>query len=1671
MKRLGKVLAIILAVNIFLGTFPNLGSVIFAAPAGIVNVYVDSYNRETGILTIRWDGISGAQDVQVEYLAPSATDPTTSVRITETASNITSNTLTFKNKLVNDIIYTMSIKIYRPGDTSTLVAEGFLCFLPGITFRAVAVEGNSDYEDIDKIGREIGIKPALRLTWSVPSVFDKNGKLVSADTNGALSGIVEKMSKYYGKTINADVLRNYIISIDRNDLGNNLVALSDIEIKYDEKESKYKANTARNKNLTAQVEQDVTTGELSLYLVGGKDESTVFPATDSEKNNEWDTRWKKLLPADLVEKGIKDSVLFDSDILPGTVYSMGIMPVYKDHRNLDVIMLGDPSEDQQSPLSDVDYVFTAMRFKLTKDERGNLNVIIYKVNGGSTNLPNLIYEIQSGKSSPGLGGDLPLIETIDDIYYPTGKTVYSSIQEVEPTNTDNYKVVAKSQAGARISSWNMPFRLADYISGPSVPNSVRIEPIEDEVSIEVVNPQTGKTFIEKTTDITISWRKPANWDIEVEPNTDPDKDLYYHVLLSTNLNDLAEKKSLEANGVYYGDFDVKYRRVAYFSSKAAVQDPDDPDRLMYTIKGDELFRYAKFTGTYDAEGNPIIEYGDIDNPEGYPEFLLPNTVYYLQMFTTTGEHAENPDDNHKSGLSDVKSFTTKIGASQIVSVPYNFNYTINDIDRTTNRNYVEFVIAENDVDIESFVANRGTSSNPVVNVYYELYMAKPQGSTHATDKLNFELIDTLLGSGKKSAPTLHVSVGRTGAPVLKPNTIYYFKVVTKLVLDEGKSTEKVYRSESSVIRSITTLKALTIDAPDTSNQKPLAPLDFTDKDDSGVSTVFGPGVTLSWTRQNDDEAGKDDVKYTIVITSARLSGNDELPTEDYVYDAFMKTIGSKLELLDPEKAPIEDDDIKFEYDQKSNKYRLTIKNWLDPNRLYFFSIRAVNNVRYSDWVCIPVTTPLIPEPTNLEAMKDYQLGFYWEDTTAYVMPEDYVIKIKKTTGSTFEEVPRSRMSITKDGSKFYARVSNLDPNTSYDVRVYRGSKLMTIYPETGAMTTRDSYHQLQVSWKGLPYGYKYELSIRAADESEYTTLTDDDLQLYTNSDGKSYPYYIEEHDDTAGNEYAYCYALIKSVEVTLSNGLVVHQPLKSNMKYYIRVRAVKVSADGDDTVHVSKYAGPVEIRTEFSQKDYDENEQEKEKETKLLDKVSRLEDKLYWRMNMSNSSVTKILVKGERMVNAVSNYENQTFTLDISEIDENIDIDVLYIPIEVFDAVNEENINFIVRTDSGDFIFRPGTLDTGRNKTIKSVDSSSGVKALFIKVTVSRGELPESSLPRGNTRISDVNELEMQVLGTSLTDENLKDLIHDRLYNESSGLVKAKLDILMNPYTGSARMTDKQLDQFIDKLVDDIEVELSEFIAGVVESSGKSGMVLKAESVTEFDVPMMIRLSHDNVKGLKQPYAYYTNAKSWKKISEDVTASYSTVVFNAGGTGKFAVFTPNSALNDVPDDYWAKDSIEKFLSVYDLTDVFAGLDKSFSPGATVSVKELILLYGKVSGGTSGSTGTSIKKQAQNLGLDKLLNAANTAKNVTREETAAVLVKLYCTKTGVDMGSLKTNKAVYIADDANISNSKYASVAISVDLGILELDEDGYFYPEKSITRAEMITALVKLLKLTGDITG
>jgi len=60
----------------------------------------------------------------------------------------------------------------------------------------------------------------------------------------------------------------------------------------------------------------------------------------------------------------------------------------------------------------------------------------------------------------------------------------------------------------------------------------------------------------------------GNWN-EIKQNTDPDKDIVFHILLNTNYEEITTQPypELKDEDVSYGYFPLKYRRVIYFLQK------------------------------------------------------------------------------------------------------------------------------------------------------------------------------------------------------------------------------------------------------------------------------------------------------------------------------------------------------------------------------------------------------------------------------------------------------------------------------------------------------------------------------------------------------------------------------------------------------------------------------------------------------------------------------------------------------------------------------------------------------------------------------------------------------------------------------------------------------------------------------------------------------------------------------------------------------------------------------------------------------------------------------------------------------------------------------------------------------------------------------------------------
>ncbi|TYQ14648.1 UNVERIFIED_CONTAM: hypothetical protein Cloal_1008 [Acetivibrio alkalicellulosi] len=1623
MNKVKKMLVAIIIASLL------LGNVFFyqrqvQAQAFPINVYVNSY--VSGVLTINWDKPLAASSFSISYHTPQGIRQ-------EINSNDDVNTYAISG-LQNDFIYDIRVEVFN--NLGNKIGEGLLYFLPRITFYASSI--NQERQALPGGGYEIGHNPRLKLRWVMPKVWH-NGQLLEANDPLAIESIRNNLNSIYHNNLDITNL-NFRINVSTN-MSNLNSGSSQAAINIDYDDSNYRAHVSGRPNVRSNIVYPDQNGFMSFDIMGRKDLVTSLPP-------------------------LEEFALPHPDILPGTVYYMNIKLAFNNDAGNTryAVTVGRPSDLNGSLLMGAfPYTYTPIRFELSKDAADNVYVKVYRVNQGSLDLPRLFYEIQTS-DDPSIPGDWAIKKTIDDTFFaPGSQSAITVIPDIGPNNRIYYKIVVKTDTTTdRIESPPMHYILADDTSKSPVPRDIIVidrQPVSRTITVD------GESVLQSSTDVTISWAKPSNWD-EIRENTESDNDVIYHIMLNTHQLELEMENypELKADGKTYGYFPLRYRRVLYVSSKSLRE---VGNRLEYTIRGFDLFKGEYFEGL-DQDGKPIIIEEPILNSEGYPEFLLPNTVYYLQMYTTSAVYRNTTELENMSDKSVIVSFTTRSAGEIDVPLPINLRLIRNEADvfigeTTEISNYIELQFDKVNINWRNYISDLSIDKK----VYYDIYMStrpdinsfKPIGTT---ENLNGDL--AFVGADDIQSTSIRFIVRNFSSGTeayaafgdkLRPNTTYYFIAKTRLYIEDQEPDKE---SRHTALLPVTTVRGQ-IGDPDESSKRPLTPIDFNiAKDESGNLKVTGGSVVFTWSRAETD------VIYNIICTSRRVK-TDEGPYEggqDALYQSFTEKFGNIL--LDPSAETLEKN---FTYNPITREMSFTIDEWLFPNRLYYFSIRALNkddHSIYSSWVCIPVTTSLIEQPEFLEVVSDIQLGVFFNDADINTRSEDYSIYIKADNDLRFNLLTRDKYTLAKLGTVSYVRLLNLKPNTSYDIRVYKNNGATLVYTNEG-LWTRNIYNNVEVKWRGIS-GYKYELAIRTALDDEYTLLLDENLKSYINVNGNILPYYGEKNFRTSGTNFEDFYARIETIPVKNQQGELEHVPLKSNTKYYIRVRAVKIDDVDPSLIAYSKYLGPVEVRTDFNQEDYDEEDTRRRKEAAFLDKIRQLEENLYWRIDIGNGATNKILLKRERMIDAIKNSLNNVFTLDISKHAIGHSMDSIYIPEDVIEALNTYNRSLTIKTWGAEYTIRPSTINTDNRQASELMDQSN-INDIYYRFDIERKDKPLNNLPKGTEAISKINSLKVNVEGTTITSNQLEEQIKNRIYDENSGIVGQKLNNFLNTTTKST-VTSRQLEEAINELIKEIEFELSIFLRNRIEGgTGLTPVIAGSKEISDFIKPMMISLSYNNQRGLKIPHISYKGMNEWHKVSNMVYFD-SSVVFNIGRTGEYAVLVLNIPIDDIYDGHPLGDDIRRLLSKYDLRKVFGSLE-SFYPEENVRVNELILLYEVVIEKDTLHAGLSIGQKAQRNGLESLLNRGGVARDVNRQETARVIMMVYSNKTGANINNLLANRYIYISDENKIDPNNYRNVLMTIDMNIFGLNERSGFEPNSPVTRGDMVSAFVRVLNLTGDL--
>jgi len=186
-----------------------------------------------------------------------------------------------------------------------------------------------------------------------------------------------------------------------------------------------------------------------------------------------------------------------------------------------------------------------------------------------------------------------------------------------------------------------------------------------------------------------------------------------------------------------------------------------------------------------------------------------------------------------------------------------------------------------------------------------------------------------------------------------------------------------------------------------------------------------------------------------------------------------------------------------------------------------------------------------------------------------------------------------------------------------------------------------------------------------------------------------------------------------------------------------------------------------------------------EKKHSFWIKIRDFEKALYWRIDIRNGNYNKLLLKEDRMVNAIQNNGPYSFTLDISDITQGAGTDVIYIPASVIEALKTDNTSLAIRTLGAEYTLRPDTVDTS-SKEVVALRENPNVKGIYYKFTIKRLQRSSRSLPEGAETASQINNVSLEAVGTSFTYSQIRDEIHNRLYNKESGLVQEKLNKLLS---------------------------------------------------------------------------------------------------------------------------------------------------------------------------------------------------------------------------------------------------------------------------------------------------
>lgn len=1646
-KALKRITAVALAIMLIILSMIPSAVITSAAPLSLTL----TLTRNT---TGRYD-LSFPASVMPTRTEISWHDPTSGALVTqEPVGNFDLGKMIFANlELAPDYIYDITVKTYNAENVQ--VGEGSTLYLADITFegecfnimglngdildKAVGFEpGGATFGNYTKI--RSGYNPQMRLRWKLPRIYhpDAGGNHVVylTDLSDAQLDLLSELVQRVGFRVSMNIGRGSINTLDKEFFG--LVPDGN--------------------------------GFVSVTLTAS---DGIQPGTEYERAN----------VGLLFENAAHEQITLRSTKL--RTDEENHFPV----RNIDSVFM-----DHGGILTSI---FTPIPFEITKVDVDKVEVRFQRITNGTYN--ELFYQVQYDSSIDDLYSTVNPWVKIPDAVLPQGELYGSEIVTITIPGTTHpemyFRVVFYDSGSAlpRSSSLCVDLRGLGTDSGkPPLPKEITVVPQYDRrKEVAVPSTQVPAPVVEiPMSDLVISFNKPLIWKMRpwsvIQGEPAADDDYAFHVLISTYPPDTNpnpnQTTTIGLKGTQTVYLPVKQKRVYVFGKDDLVE---NGDRLSIRLDGETLFKNYITDGdlTYDNDEDPSG-----DGVKGdYPEFLLPNTTYYMQVFTSRYRDLTdiNNDIRDLGGLSDatrskisylspVMSFTTWPLDELPVPMP------VIELTSVLHSEGGNLVLDGIDVGYDRVLSEaewrQYTDLSNTRSIRYDFYIStSPTPESFSATPVASRTVQYPAEAGELRLNQLIDKVIKPDGSedAIKPNTVYYVKAQATLIVEPSGDDPFEMGSVFTPVKAYTTPR---IDSGGFDiDQKPRTPTEFgLATDEEGNPRVSDAFVDLTWLHK---EPG---VTYELICTSIGDIPVDpaELETflqNDTINQAFVNN-GSetKRHIANPNALA----DVNG-----SIIYQVT-GDFLRPNQIYYFSIRAVRNRGQANqteslWVTQPVTTPMVKSPAYLEAVRDVEIGFNVICTIAGTTADSMEVFMKKagTADSAYVKLLRSQYTVVKDGNTFYFRIYNLEPNQWYDFKLY--NKTGNVYYNRSSASwqatpgqpverkTRDTLHEIEVRWEGegrVDEFYAYLLEVREEDDADYeklsyssTGFTDYGYDLPT---GGRIKFYIEKTSLQVGqgsNKYIY-YAKISGKPVKQANGTWKDMELKTNAHYFIKLWARN---DGEDSLHI----GPVDIRTDFSQKDYDD-QQKHDNVTEVFNlEAEKLTKKLYWVIDKGRSYAVRVLLKADMVAGLLSSSGGSVITVDLTgEANDPSYVEVL-VPQKVLEAIEANDAHLNLAFSGAEVTLNRGSIDLA---ALKQQALSAGAKEAMLKLKVERNTGAKTALPSGIAALSRYHVLTAMAVGSRYTSTELNTMIYKILKDKTAtgpfkyGLLDRELTKVLQQIDSYSYRTQTELKDMITTVIGIVEAEMSVYLKDILEGgSGLSPALTVNKPITSFPGKVGIKLAYQYRNGLIVPFVNY--GTGWKEVSGAKAYAVQYALFRVEKPGEYAVVASGTVTVSPGSPY--EGTIGKIASLYDLTKVFG--KTTILPSNPITGQQAVMVYALVSDRIDELTGLTPAQGITKLGVGDVVSASKLSGYMDNQTSVSLAVRLYADKLGISAATMKPAKTIVIKNASAINSRLYQYVILGIDLGFAKTSNYLFDAGGRSTT-GQYLDMIAKVLEKIGQ---